>query len=78
MSYGRLANTHLIQKYGFCERDNPEKWLAANLPYRDLESILYEESKLKTELSKKLGISFNLNILPCVLHPDKFNPETLR
>ena len=52
ISYGNdLANTHLIQKYGFVTRDNPIKKLNFNLPFNEYEALTYEEAPLKKELS---------------------------
>ena len=45
ISYGQdLANTHLIQKYGFTVRDNPNQKLIMTLPYYEYDTIAYEES----------------------------------
>lgn len=44
ISYGNdLANTHLIQKYGFVTRDNPVKKVITNLPFYDFATITFEE-----------------------------------
>ena len=44
ISYGNdLANTHLIQKYGFVTRDNPVKKVITNMPFYDFDTITLEE-----------------------------------
>ena len=48
MSYGKdLPNTHLIQKYGFTIPNNPSNALNIQLPYRDYQSLLFEEKHIK-------------------------------
>ena len=56
MSYGDLPNTHLIQKYGFVQPNNPIKKSICTFPFREYDSLLYEEAELKTDLSKKLSM----------------------
>lgn len=73
MSYGNLANTHLIQKYGFTLPDNPIKQSMVRLPWRDYNALLFDEQTLKKEISTNLRIPLSLNMLPCMLHTDKFD-----
>jgi len=44
MSYGNLPNTHLIQKYGFVQHNNPLVQSVLQIPYHDYCALLYEES----------------------------------
>lgn len=47
MSYGKLANTHLIQKYGFTTKNNPVKQSIVRFPWHDYSALIYEEMPLK-------------------------------
>jgi SET domain-containing protein len=58
INYGNLPNTHLVQKYGFTLKDNPEKKLLTSIPFRELEEFTYEEHKLKSEVANSLGLAF--------------------
>lgn len=80
ISYGSdLANTHLIQKYGFVMPENPVKKLITNLPFHDYETIAYEETPLKMEVSQKYGIPYSQNgIHNAVFYSQKFPQEVLR
>lgn len=49
ISYGSLPNSHFVQKYGFTLPDNPEKKVIMHMPYREYESLAYEEMNLKQE-----------------------------
>ena len=61
INYGDLPNTHLIQKYGFVQPDNPQKKILCSFPFREYDSVVYEEASLKSELSKKLKIPMKKN-----------------
>ncbi len=56
MNYGNIANTHLIQKYGFTTRDNPVKQSFVRFSYKDYGSLLYEEMQMKKDVATRLGI----------------------
>lgn len=43
LSYGRLSNTHLIQKYGFTQASNPYNQIAMNAPYHEFQAVVTEE-----------------------------------
>jgi hypothetical protein len=46
--------------------------------YKDYQSIIYEENKLKIELAKDKGITFNPErLLGANLHPNRFDPFLL-
>ena len=79
ISYGNdLANTHLIQKYGFVTRDNPIKKLTMNLPFHEYEALTYEEAPLKKELSQKLGVPYSqTGIMNGIYYNFKFPQEVL-
>jgi hypothetical protein len=47
MSYGRLSNSHLIQKYGFTTSANPYNQVSMNAPYHDFQAVVSEEARLK-------------------------------
>ena len=78
MSYGKLPNTHLIQKYGFVLKDNPVKQSIIRIPYHDYSAFLYEESALKKKVSQRLRIPFNQNFLSATLHTDKFDGSIMQ
>jgi hypothetical protein len=78
MSYGPLPNTHLIQKYGFVERNNPVKQIIVRFPYHDYSALLYEEQTLKKELATKLKIPMNPNVLAATLHTGKFDATIMQ
>ena len=60
ISYGNdLANTHLIQKYGFVTRDNPLKKIICTLPFHEYETIAYEESQLKVEHASRNQLAYS-------------------
>jgi hypothetical protein len=50
MSYGRLANTHLIQKYGFIVPNNSYNQVAINAAYHDYQAIVNEEKDMKAKM----------------------------
>ena len=56
ISYGDLPNSHLIQKYGFVQPDNPLKKINCSFTFREFDSLVYEEAGLKTDISQKLSI----------------------
>ena len=78
ISYGDLPNTHLIQKYGFVLPENSNKKVSAHLPYREWQALLYEEEKLKVEISKKQRIPLTAGGVNCEFMNDRFSKETLR
>ena len=79
ISYGNdLANTHLIQKYGFVTRDNPVKKLTMNMPFHEYEALTYEEAPLKKELSQTHRIPYSQSgIMNSIFYNSKFPQEVL-
>jgi hypothetical protein len=49
MSYGRLANTHLIQKYGFTVPNNSYNQVAINAAYHEYHAIVNEDTDMKAK-----------------------------
>jgi len=47
MSYGRLSNSHLIQKYGFTVPANQYNSVTLMAPYHDYQAIVNEEKDMK-------------------------------
>jgi hypothetical protein len=47
LSYGELPNTHLLQKYGFVEHENPITQSVLTFPFLDYQTLTYEEVELK-------------------------------
>jgi hypothetical protein len=47
MSYGRLSNTHLIQKYGFTMPSNAFNTLTVSAAFHDYQAIVNEEKDMK-------------------------------
>ena len=79
ISYGDLPNTHLIQKYGFVQPNNPLKKIICNYPFREYDRLLYEEAGLKTDLSKKHGIPISTSGLPnAEFMNDRFPVDVLK
>lgn len=80
ISYGNdLANTHLIQKYGFVTRDNPVKKVITNMPFHEFDTIVYEEMQLKQEQAKKHKLPYVQNGLHnAIFYNYKFPIEVLK
>lgn len=57
LSYGRLSNSHLIQKYGFTTNNNPYNQVSISAPYHDFQSVVSEEAKLKAQARERLGFA---------------------
>ncbi len=60
VSYGKLSNSHLLQKYGFTTADNPNNSVSMQLPYHDYQAIVNEELELKVKIRQRLGFSPSL------------------
>ena len=78
MSYGKLSNSHLIQKYGFTEQENAHNQVTLNAPYHDYTAIVNEESGFKEELRSKFGFPQSTVRMPLSLYKGRFNQESIR
>jgi len=69
-----MPNSTLIQKYGFVSRNNPTKKLVCNIPFHDYETIVYEETPLKSKHAARLGLPYSQEALfNAVLYGDRFS-----
>jgi hypothetical protein len=74
MSYGPLANCHLLQKYGFTVKDNPNNRQMISSHLKDYQHYTYEEADLKKEIIEKLGVMVSPpGIFTFDLYLDKFD-----
>ena len=78
MSYGRLSNSHLIQKYGFTMADNPYNQLSVTAPYHDYQAIVSEEAKLKQQVRSRLSFPNTSSRMLFSLFKGRFNADTIR
>lgn len=81
VSYGNLSNIHMTQKYGFT-LDGPTQYernvLQANYPFGDYEQIVYEELRLKEQLSSEKLIPYESELLRTVnLYPNRFEQSLM-
>lgn len=81
VSYGNLSNMHLVQKYGFTMMDEEQAKLNVvngSYPFGDYQQIVYEEQRLKQELSQKKQIPYNSErFLGLSFFPNRFDPSLL-
>jgi hypothetical protein len=75
ISYGKLSNYHLLQKYGFTEINNPYANVPLYASWNSEASLITQESQLKMKLYEKTGIPHFMNTFN--LYDNKFDPNIL-
>lgn len=82
MSYGNLSNIHLVQKYGFtlgAQAQDERNTLQANYPYGEYQQVVYEELRLKEQLSSERLLPFDAELFQGTsLYPNRFEQSVLQ
>jgi hypothetical protein len=78
VSYGDLSNLHMIQKYGFTLKENPNNVVNLSIPYYHAANSVNEERKVKEDLLHKLGLpGYNNQNFNLQLYANRFDQKVI-